>query len=335
MRLAVLFGDLERAAAVVPGVSLGTLDRASFLALEEALATLPHQVTYLRSHADLIGDLRALVGQVDLVLNLADEGYQNQLARELHVPALLELLGLPYTGAGPRGLVYCYDKALVKSVARDLEVPTARGLLVPPGARVGPLPSGFPAIVKPNFGDGSFGITRRSVVHDEAGLAEAVAELRETTGYRDSILIEEYLPGPDIDVGAVGNAGHGWTILPMTSVDYAAAPAGVPHIEAHDFKWEEDSPYAQTRIVPASLPPEVEAQIRAWSVQLLDRLECRDYARLDWRLDAQGGPRLLEVNPNTGWGDGGRLAEMAALAGHSYPQLLELILSTARQRQAA
>jgi D-alanine-D-alanine ligase len=106
----------------------------------------------------------------------------------------------------------------------------------------------------------------------------------------------------------------------------------VPHIESHTFKWDDESPYAKTAIERARLAPAVEAEIRRMSVQLLERLECRDYARLDWRLDREGQPRLLEVNPNTGWGAAGRLAEMAAFAGQDYPQLLEAILRAAQKR---
>ncbi|MDX2054854.1 MAG: hypothetical protein SFV15_20795 [Polyangiaceae bacterium] len=329
MRLTVLLGDRERAAAVVPGMSLGEVDRVSFEALDAALADLPYAVTTIASHAHLIDDLRALVGHTDLVLNLCDEGYRNDLRLELHVPALLEMLELPYTGGAPRCLAYCYDKSLVRGIAQELGVPVARGVLHAPGAPIGEPSFGFPAIVKPNFGDGSFGITTRSVARDAAEFTRAILELREL--YRGAILVEEYLPGQDVDVGAVGNTGA-WTIFPLSTVDYSNVAPGVPHIASHEFKWEEVSPYETTTIGPATLPAEVEAGISAWSIQLLDRLECRDYARVDWRLAADGSPRLLEVNPNTGWGAAGRLADMAALAGLSYRDLLRTIIEAALAR---
>lgn len=330
MRIAVLLGDLARDAALVPGTPLGEVDRTSFEALERALSGLDHEVLYLRSHAHLVDDLRGLRGRVDLVLNLCDEGIDNRLDRELHAPALLDLLDLPYTGGAPRCLACCFDKALVRSVAADLGIRVARGVLVPPAAEVAPPPFGFPAFVKPNFGDGSYGITVRSVVHDGAQLAGAVSELR-SSGYQGPILVEELLEGADVDVGAVGNRGA-WRFFPFATVDYRATTGGAPAIQSREFKWDDVSPYASTEIVRASLPPDVEAAIRDGSERLLDRLGCRDYARIDWRLDGAGRPHLLEVNPNTGWGASGRLADMAAMADVSYRELLAAIIDAAARR---
>jgi D-alanine-D-alanine ligase len=330
MRLAILVGDLDRDAALVPGSSLGEVDRTSFDALEAAVRELDCETTWVRSHASFIDDIRKLVGRVDLVLNLCDEGYANRLDRELHVPALLELLGLPYTGSCPRALAYCFDKALVRSAARDLGIPVAPAELHARPDRVASPSFGFPAIVKPNFGDGSLGITTRSVVHDEGELSRAVSELA-SGGYRDAVLVERYLEGDDVDVAAVGNR-DAWTILPMTTVDYREADPGAPRIQSIEFKWLDASPYERTQIVRAALPERVETSISRWTQQVLDRLGVRDYARVDWRLDHVGEPHLLEVNPNTGWGASGRLADMAALSGRSYADLLRWIIEVAVSR---
>ena len=108
----------------------------------------------------------------DLVFNLCDEGWNNDPFKELHVPALLEVLGIAYTGAGPSALAACYDKGLVRAVAHSLDVPVPLESYVRPGDQGATLPSVFPALLKPNHGDSSQGITKDSVVNNEKALLD-------------------------------------------------------------------------------------------------------------------------------------------------------------------
>ena len=112
------------------------------------------------------------------MFNLCDEGFNNDPFKELHVPAMLEALDLPYTGAGPPALAACYDKGLVRAVALTLDVPVPLETHVRPGDQGATLPSVFPALLKPNYGDSSQGITKDAVVRNEKGLLDYLERLR-------------------------------------------------------------------------------------------------------------------------------------------------------------
>lgn len=291
-----------------------------------------YRFTFLTNHDTLVRDLLALEGKIDLVINLCDEGLRNDARSELHVPALLETLGLPYSGAGPQCLAFCYDKSLVRGIAKEMDIPVPQAHFIKPEDSAYELPIEFPVLVKPNFGDSSFGITARSVAYDAESLIDAISEIRQNLGYEKPILVEEFLPGSDLTLGIIGNSPSLYTVLPIAEEDYSVLPEDLPRICGYEAKWCPDSPYWKIKSVPAQLPPQTQQDLIQWSTMLAERLECRDYTRLDWRLDAKGRPKLLEVNPNPGWCWDGHLAKMAAMAGMSYPDLLKSILKAAEER---
>jgi D-alanine-D-alanine ligase len=159
----------------------------------------------------------------------------------------------------------------------------------------------------------------------------AISEIRETFGYDKPILVEELLTGKDLSAGIIGNSNE-YAALPIIEEDYSALPDGLPKICGYEAKWLPESPYWNLRSIPAELPEETEKFIIEYCVKLFERLECQDYVRFDWRLDAQGTPKLLEVNPNPGWCWDGHLAKMAAIRGMSYSEMLAAILRAAEQR---
>ncbi len=293
-----------------------------------------YRFTYLTNHDTLIRDLLGLVGRTDLVLNLCDEGFANDPRSELHVPALLETLGIPYTGSGPQCLAFCYDKSLVRGIAKEMGIPVPQAHFIKPEDRSYDLPIPFPVLVKPNFGDSSFGITAESVAYDAEGLIDAISGIRRNLGYEKPIIVEELLTGSDLTVGIIGNPPSSYTVLPMAEEDYSALPGDLPRICGYEAKWCPDSPYWRIKSVPAVLPPHTQKDLIEWSTVLAERLECRDYTRLDWRLDATGQPKLLEVNPNPGWCWDGHLAKMASMAGITYAEMLRSILKAAEERLA-
>lgn len=133
-------------------------------------------------------------------------------------------------------------------------------------------------------------------------------------------------------VGIIGNPSDSYTVLPIIEEDYSMLPAELPRICGYEAKWCPDSPYWKIKSVTAELPDETKGLIVEWCLKLFERLECRDYARFDWRLDAGDNPKLLEVNPNPGWCWDGHLAKMAKIAGITYVELLKMILQAAEQR---
>lgn len=331
--VAVVMGDPEKPDPLKPFSVFDDDDFYTIDQLKSALGELgEYRFTYLNNHNTIVNDLLKQKAKIDFVFNLCDEGYGNDPRKELHVPALLEVLGIPYTGAGPQCLAYCYDKSLVRGIAREMGILVPRAFFIEPGASSFEIPFEFPLIVKPNYGDSSFGITQRSVAHSTEDLSNAISEIREKFGYSKPILIEEFLPGKDISVGVIGNPPEEYTVLPIIEEDYSALPPELPRICGYEAKWLPDSPYWNLKSIPANLPREIENLLVESCLKLFERLECRDYCRFDWRLDANGNPRLLEVNPNPGWCWDGHLAKMAGIAGLSYAEMLKAILQSAERR---
>lgn len=332
-KIVVLFGDpnkpdLLKPCAVFDDDDLYTIDQ-----LKSALHTLQeYNFTYLSNHNTIIPDLTKLSGKVDLVLNLCDEGYNNDPRKELHIPALLEMLDLSYTGSSSQCLAFCYDKSLVRGIAKEMDIPVPEAFFIEPDDASFNLPICFPVIVKPNFGDSSFGITQQSVANNHEQLINAISMIRERLGYDKPILVEELLTGKDLSVGIIGNPLTSYTVLPITEEDYSEVPEDLPRICGYEAKWLPDSPYYKIKSVPANLTEAEEKFIVECCMKLFERLECRDYSRFDWRLDANGQPKLLEVNPNPGWCWDGHLAKMAKFGGVSYAEMLQAILQAAEQR---
>lgn len=294
-----------------------------------ALESLPgYRFEFLSRHADLIP--RLLRDPPELVLNLCDTGFCNQDTQELHVPALLEAFGIPYTGAPPASMVLCYDKAIVRLVAESCGVPTPREVYVAPDSPLDRIEASYPALIKPARGDGSVGINRNAVVRSAEEAARQLRWFRcQFPGA--AALIQEYLPGPEYGLALIGNPGR-MEALPLIEVDFSALPAGLPPILAFESKTGPDTPYDAVRVRPAKLSSDCLAAIRRHTETLFARLECRDYARFDFRAGADGTIRLLEVNPNPAWSSAAKLALMAGFAGKSYPELLGMILTAAETR---
>ncbi|MBI5417359.1 methyltransferase domain-containing protein [Candidatus Poribacteria bacterium] len=329
----VLLGDSNKPDPIKPSLIFDDDDLYTVDQLKSALRRLKdYEFTYLSNHDTLIQDLKKIIGKVDLVLNLCDEGFNNDPRKELHIPALLEKLDIPYTGAGPQCLAYCYDKSLVRGIAKEMGIPVPKAFFIKPEDTTFELPVGFSVLVKPNFGDSSFGITQRSVANSLEELLNVISEIRNQFGYDKPILVEEFLPGKDLSIGIIGNPPSSYTVLPITEEDYSALPDDLPKICGYEAKWRPDSPYANVKSIATNLSDETEKLIVECCLKLFERLECKDYARFDWRLDANGNPKLLEVNPNPGWCWDGHLAKMSKYAGLSYPEMLENILHAAEQR---
>ena len=301
--------------------------------LKEALGELTSfEFRYLDNHTSLITELRN--SPPKFVLNLCDEGYKNDAFLELHVPALLEMHGIPYTGAGPTCLGLCYNKSHVRAIARLLEVPVPLETYFNPDDQSATLPSVFPALVKPNYGDSSIGITQHAVVNTPQELIAYLEKLRETLP-GCPVLIQEFLSGPEYSVGVVGNPGQTYQILPPLEVDYSRLPRDLPRILGYESKWLPDSPYwTQISHHEARVDEETRRRLFDYSNILFERLACRDYARFDFRTDAEGEIKLLEVNPNPGWCWDGKLNFMASFANLRYSDLLRMILEASQERVA-
>jgi D-alanine-D-alanine ligase len=330
----VLLGDPNKKDVVKPNATFDDDDYHTIDELKKSLSKLKeYNFTYLNNHDTMIQDLQKIKNKCKFILNLCDEGFNNEASKELHVSALLEMLEIPYSGGTPQCLAYCYDKSLVRGMAQEMDIPVPNGFLInPEDINFIEFPLTFPVIVKPNFGDSSFGIAAQNVCYDVQSLEDAIVQVRDGFGYNNPILVEDFLTGKDVSVGVIGNPMIAYSALPIIEEDYSRLPDDLPKICGYEAKWDPDSPYWQIKSIPANLPEDVERFLIASCLKLFERLECRDYARFDWRLDANGTPRLLEVNPNPGWCWDGHLAKMANLQQLSYSDMLKMILDACKNR---
>ncbi len=333
--ITVLLGDPTLADPTKPSGGFAAEDLETVAQLRAALTRLArYEPRYLERHDTLLAELTAQPPA--FVLNLCDTGFRNEAACEAHVPALLELLGIPYSGSPPAALAACYDKGLVTALARSMGIPvpaeryfpSARAAL---GRRVR---LALPALIKPNHADGSLGITRHALVQSAAEARAYLGWLAATLPGR-SVLVQEYLPGSEYTVGLIGNPETALQALPVLEADFSALPPDCAPICCYESKAEPASPYwSGIAYREARLAPALRDALLEHSRRLVARLGVRDYARIDFRADAAGQIRLLEVNPNPAWAYDSKLTLMARLAGRDYPWLLEAILSAALTRLA-
>jgi D-alanine-D-alanine ligase len=331
LNVAVLMGDPRLPDNIKRDGQFNSEDLETVRILKEALESLPgYRFRYVDNHATMERYLKSQ--PTDLIFNLCDEGFNNDPFKELHVPALIEMLHVPYTGAAPRCLAACYDKGLVRAVAVQLDIPVPLETYIRRGDQGATLPSVFPALLKPNFGDSSEGITQDAVVSDERALINYLDSLHTNFPNRP-VLVQEFLSGAEYSVGLIGNVDMNLKALPLLEVDYSGLDPKLPKILGYESKWLPDSPYwTGIKYRESTLSDREQSNLIDYSMRLFDRLGCRDYARFDYRADAKGDIKLLEVNPNPGWCWDGKLNLMASFADMTYTDLLEAILVSAEER---
>jgi D-alanine-D-alanine ligase len=334
LRICVLTGDPRLPDLTKRDHRYNEEDFATHRAMRAAFESLPgYRFEFLDDHARLFERLAS--EPPDLVVNFCDTGFRNVATEELHVPALLEMLGVPYTGASPACMAICYDKQIVRLLAATLGVPVPHEICLAPGEALPEQAELYPALIKPNQADGSVGITKDAVVHSRAEAERYVAWLRRELPGR-AILVQEYLPGPEYGVGLIGNPDSRLEALPVLEVDFTRLPAGLVPILSFESKALPDSPYwNEIRFRRAEADPELLARMVGHAKRLFARLGCRDYGRFDFRCAGDGEPRLLEVNPNPAWANDGKLAFMAGFADIAYPDMLKMILEAALARTRA
>lgn len=311
-------------------------DRDDVLRLQEAMERLgdgSNHVTYLDNHRHLLDELRRI--DPDLVLNFCNAGFGNQPELQMHVPALLEMFGLPFAGADAACLAKCHDKASINGAAMSLDIPVPRTELLRLGTDQ--LPQHYPVILKLNDGSGSMGISTGSVVRDPRQASERLSALARECPSTEWVVAEEFLDGREFSIAVLGSPEPGMLpfCLPALEVDFSKLPASLPRIMTHDSKANSTSPYwQQLAIVPADLPDTTRAAVERQCLQIFSRFGCRDYARFDFRTDDQGTPRLIDANAHPEWGAESMMARMAGFADIQYDDFLAHIIRSARCRAA-
>jgi D-alanine-D-alanine ligase len=292
-------------------------------AIREAIASQGHEVIDLEATPDL--PILLSTTPVDVVFNIA-EGFRGR-NRESQVPAILELLDIPYTGSDPATLSLALDKALAKKVVRAAGIDTPNFQQMTTGReRLDKQFTRWPLMVKPVAEGSSKGVLRKSVASSEAELREVVKELVDR--YRQPALIEEYIGGREFTVGLLGERRP--LVLPPMEIVFTDKSDKTPI-----YKFE-DKLEANDRIkyeVPARLDPATLERLKTAARGAFMALGCRDVARLDFRMDDGGKIYFLECNPlpglTPGWSD---LVLIAQGDGMDYRTLIGEILSGAIRR---
>ncbi|GLS33881.1 D-alanine-D-alanine ligase [Mesorhizobium albiziae] len=252
-----------------------------------------------------------------IVFNMA-YGIQGECC-STHVPAMLEMAGVPYTGSSPLGHGLALDKVITKRLLRDGGVPTPNFRVMRRGTEdTGDLR--FPVVVKPRHEYNSFGL---QLVHEPAQLRQAVEMI--ITQYAQDALVEEYVEGREIWVALLGNGEI--EVLPLVEQDFGDR-------ETRLMTWEAKymAAVAPQRICPAQIGSSLETVLRNISVATFRACQCRDYARVDLRIDRSGQPFVLEINSMPALDMTSSYVLAATVAGHSFSSLLNRILDVAHTR---
>lgn len=331
MRVALLYNLAENAPQPNPSAPhdiLYELDHPHYVTTwKQALEAGGHEVFPMEGDAGLTQHLKEL--SIDICYNTC-EGYRGD-SREAQVPALLEMLGYPYTGSKVLTLALTLDKSMTKRVLMYHGLPT------PPfqeftetGEPIDPrLAAEFPLFAKPNNEGTGMGIDERSILRDESELRERVAYLLDA--YHEPVLVEKYIEGNDVTVGIVGNYPD-LHIFPISMIDNALYEETGIHVYGSELKIDLGDEYKYQ--CPAQIPDTLASELRRLAVETMRVTGVLDFARVDFRLDRHDNnrPYILEINALPGISPISDLTLMAQADGWAHADLVYSIFEAALKR---
>lgn len=305
-------------------------DEETVNAIVEALEKGGCKVTKIE--ADEKAYIKLMRLRPHVVFNIA-EGLHGE-SRESQIPAMLEMLGIPYTGSGPLTLAISLDKGFTHQLLNTAGVPSPLFQVFTNADLELEKKFEFPLVVKPLAEGSSKGVRNNSLVRDEGSLRTQVSWVINT--YGQPAIVEEFLPGREFTVGLIGNEEP--TVLPAVEVLFNRLPNGSNPLYSYEAKWVWDTPEKPLEMFscPAKISDKLEKEISCIAVQTFKATNCRDVCRIDMRLDENNRVRVLEVNPLPGMIPNpdahSCLPEAAAAAGYTYDQLIFRILWEALKR---
>lgn len=268
-----------------------------------------------------------------IVFNIA-EG-MNGISREAQIPAILDMLKIPYTGSDPLTLTTCLDKARAKEVLTYNNIPNARFLLANDLSFANTNHFTYPLMVKPVCEGSSKGIFSSSFVTNKEALISEVERI--LVDYHQPALIEEFLPGKEFTVAIIGN-GNEAEVLPIVEINYTDFPDDFVPIYSYEAKWILDTKENPLDVFtcPADISQSLQEKIKKTALSCYHTLRCKDWSRIDIRLDKNGEPNIIEVNPLPGIlpdpEDNSCFPKAARTAGMNYSQLINKVLYVAAKR---
>lgn len=290
-----------------------------------------HDVTLIEADENAFEKFKKL--RPDLVFNVAE--CANGISREAQIPAMLDMLQIPYTGSDPLTLATCLDKARTKEVLSYYKIPTAKFLLVEEISDLQNFDLRFPVIVKPVAEGSGKGIFNSSILHSSDKLKENLTNSLKT--YNQPFLVEEFLPGREFTVAIIGN-GEDTEVLPIVEINLSELPKELAPIYSYEAKWIVDTRDNPLNIFscPAQIDTELQKKITNIALKTYKVLRCRDWSRIDIRLDVNGEPNIIEINPLPGIlpdpKDNSCFPKAARTGGMSYEEMINKVLFTAARR---
>lgn len=306
-------------------------------AIHDAIVANGYACTDVETNLDAYEKLRKLKNSIDLVFNFS-EGLTGEI-REAHMPAILEMLGIPYTHSGAHTCAITLDKTLTKKIWLYHGLPTPKFVTV--GLREKPYVENlrFPVLVKPNAEGSSKGIFNDNVVEDPDRLVGKIREIRKS--YGNGVLVEEFLEGREFTVSVLGNpgVGKGVYILPIVEQNFDIFPPEMRKLASYEAKWFFEDTLPDPKIAyhcPAAVGPGLEKLIKELCIKAYTVLGCRDVARIDIRLDSNNKPYLLEINTIPGMLPSAGVVSYypvaARAAGWDFNRIVGQIITHARER---
>ena len=294
--------------------------------IQKAIESRGHRVTFFDMNETPLPFNKIAEANVDLIFNVC-ERINNSSLLEPHAAAILDCLGIPYTGSNPLTLALCIDKVKVKKLLEHAGLPTPKFDYV--FSKDEPIREDlrYPLMVKLANTDNSIGISNNSVVTSLKTLKEQVHSLLEQ--YKRPVLIEEYIEGDEVDVSILGNEQR-VKVLPLSRSIFDDLPQGTWGIYPFQAKWNDNSVYEKIRVErPAKYSQKLTALISEICLDAYNIVDCHDYARVEVRVDRQGNPYILEINPNPSINRGDCVPNCADMIGQKYEDFIEEIMREA------
>ncbi len=329
LHVGILCNRYEETASLAGGESEAAVhsDLTSVgLNIQKALESRGHRVSFFDMNETPLPFDKIAEGNADVIFNVC-ERVNNSSLLEPHGAAVLDCLGIPYTGSNPLSLALCIDKIKVKKILEYHGLPTPKfDYVFDKDDRIRE-DLRYPLMVKLANTDNSIGISNKSVVTSLKGLKDLVTELLEK--YKRPVLIEEYIEGDEVDVSILGNEER-VKVLPLSRSIFDDLPQGVWHIYPFKAKWSQESVYDKIRVErPAKYSQKLAALISEICLDAYNTFDCHDYARIEVRVDKLGNPYILEINPNPSINRGDCVPNCAEMVGLSYEDFIEEILREA------
>ena len=282
----------------------------------EPLSKIHNSVTHIEADETAYHELKSRVdsGMNLFVINFSEGLFGRD--RETQMPAILELLGIAYSGGGPLNKSLVLNKSRAKQIFQANNVPTAP-FVVAYDSEVDISHLSFPLFLKPNCDGSSIGISELSKVDDLSSFKTSLDFY--LNNFKQPILIEEYLSGNEFSVGLLGNE-----ILPVISKDYG----GFANFQSSDIKYSDKVHYSS----PANIDISLKDKLQSIAKKAFMVTACEDISRLDFRLDSLGNSYVLEINSPPGVGPESSLWTSISAAGYSRPQMIERIITNALKR---